>query len=927
MSDEVFTLTQKLQGFVRTWRGWNGREQAGSQSFLNGLLNIYEAPFKLGEIFEQHPISVKKTVPAKRRRGSQSSLFDEVETVYTRERMDMYLPRICVWEMKSPSENLQDHHAQVLGYWALTRPRYMVLCNFREFWIYDTEEENGQLTPKTCFTLEELPEFSDALLFLKGEESHFRRRAERVTMQMAGRLGTLVQEVTRAANNSDRVREEITSFTLQCVFAMFAEDGDLFPKGLLSNALDEAVKTVSMAPIRRLFNDLSQEDLSLKVNKVVPYADGSLYEDRHPTLQLTQEWLSILQSAAKDFDWREVRPEIFGSIFEQALDPASRHELGAHFTREEDILKVVTPTVLTPWRQRIVTARTPKDVLRVIESMQKFHVLDPACGCGNFLYVVYREMKRLERTLEERWKWVHIQKGVSRMRVPRPPLGPYFSLNQLHGIEINSFAAQLARTVLWIGEYMAKQELDLDEETLPLKRLDEVILCEDALHIGWPRPEGELAIVGNPPYLGVRKMRTELGDAYVDQLFEMFPENRAADYVTYWFPKALGILRTGERAGFVTTNSIAQNESREASIDKILDGGGTLTDVWKSYPWPGEAAVHVSIVNWIMEKYEGIRMLDGQEVSAISPRFTDAIDVTRARPIPENQGLSFMGVTPGNREFILSNEEKDELISADRLSKKTIKPFLVGKDLSREIDQQPTRWIIDFGLMDLEEAEKYKAAIRHVRKYVYPVRKNNRRKAYAERWWRFVEPRPGMRMALADTTRFLGIPEVSPHLQFTFVETGIIPDHQVIVLVLSSSYHFGILQSKIHEYWALHKSSTLGEGLRYTPTTIFETFPFPRLPDRKYDPKKIPDIRAAKQVIKQATALYDRRKELCGELNLGLTKIYNLMKNGDLPELQKLHDDLNEAVNECYGWPEGTWRDENEVLKRLLVMNKELTHW
>jgi len=181
-------------------------------------------------------------------------------------------------------------------------------------------------------------------------------------------------------------------------------------------------------------------------------------------------------------------------------------------------------------------------------------------------------MKRLEAALAA--KWIELQRKVAKRRAdirPAPPR-PYFTIQQLHGIEINPFAAFLARVVLWIGEHLAKRELGLDEETLPLKNLDQTIRHGDALLIEWPRPDGELAIVGNPPYLGVRKLRRTLGDEYVDQLFARYPANRAADYVTYWFTRALDVLRPGERAGYVCTNSVAQNESREAASISSSNG-------------------------------------------------------------------------------------------------------------------------------------------------------------------------------------------------------------------------------------------------------------------------------------------------------------------------------------------------------------------
>jgi len=623
-----------------------------------------------------------------------------------------------------------------------------------------------------------------------------------------------------------------------------------------------------------------------------------------------------------------VRPEIFGSIFEQALDPVLRHELGAHFTREEDILRVVGPTILAPWQQRIVALRTPKDAERAVEAMKAYHVLDPACGCGNFLYVVYREMKRLEAALAH--KWVALEHKVAKRRADiRPvPQRPWFTIRQLHGIERNPFAAFLARVVLWIGEHLATAELGLDEETLPLKNLDGNVRCDDALFTDWPRPDGELAIVSNPPYLGVRKLRQELGDEYVEKLFERFPANRAADYVTCWFTKALEVQRPRERAGYVCTNSIAQNESREASIDRVLAAGGTITDAWRSYPWPGDAAVHIGIVNWVMAPYEGVLTLDGSQVASISPGLTATANVTAARHLPENERLCFMGVTPGNSGFVLDAVQRAAILAEDSGSEAVVRPLLVGRDVNREVEQGPTRWIIDFATMEKADAEQHRGAFRHVQRFVYAARQGDTdRKTEAEkkRWWQFVRPRTDLRAAIEGLPEVLVIPRVSPHLIVSRQPAGTCFDGALMVVALADPYHFGILQSRIHATWARARGSTLKGDLRYTNTTIFETFPFPPLADGTYAPRVRPQTPEADRVAATAETFDRLRREACRQRDLGLTKIHNDLEAGGPPELRAAYDAMNDAVDAMYRFPAGTWRDPAATLSRLLDLNRALT--
>jgi hypothetical protein len=921
----------KLEIFVNIWKGFQGTELSGAQDFLRRLLEIYDVSSPPGTIFEQHPVSI----PVRPKATSQATLFaTEEKPRYTTERIDMYLPRVCIWEMKSPTEkDLTKHHDQLLRYWARTRTRYMVLCNFREFWIYDTDDDDGQLAPKIMFPLAELPARWEALRFLRGEEADLERRSERITADVARLLGQLVREMLDASPDREADRPRITKLVLEHVFAMFAEDTELVPPMLFTSVMQEAEKDGKMDAVWSLFDDFGRKDPRDRANRFAPYINGPLFDRNFPKLPLTRGQIHVLYRAAKEFDWQAVRPEIFGSIFEQALHLEERHELGAHFTREADIAKVVGPTVTEPWRARIRGIRTVKDAERVVEEMKGFHVLDPACGCGNFLYIVYREMKRLESALAKKWTEVHRFKAKKRSDIRPPPPLPYFTITQVHGMEKSPFGAYLARVVLWIGEHLAARELGLTDETLPLKNLDETIEIGDALLLDWFRPDGELAIVGNPPYLGVHgKMRRMLGDTYVDELFQRYPQNRGGDYVTYWFTRSLATLRPGERAGFVSTNSITQNESREVSIDQIIEKGGTITDAWTSSPWLGDAAVHVVVVNWVMAPYDGMKMLDGHEAMSISPGLTEAVDVTSARHIAANEELCFMGFTPGNtrrparddepaREgFVLTAEQRTEIIASDPLSEKVIRPFLIGRDVNREIDQQPTRWIIDFAMMTKEEAEEYPGAMRHVRKHVYPIRKENRREAYAKNWWRFVEARPGLRDALQGTTRVLALPAVSPHLIVSYQKSSTCFDHQLMVVTLSDYFHFGILQSRIHEIWARARGSTLKGDLRYTNTTIFETFPFPTSRTR-YDPRIRPLSEKHDRVAGTAAEFDRLRSATCKERGLGLTKIHNELTAGELPELGRAYDAMNDAVAACYGFPKGVWRDDREVLRRLLEAN------
>ena len=269
-----------------TGRTTKGTEQAGAQQFLGALLQCYDVEYTPGTIFERHPVRV----PERATKRAQASLFDggaedkeDAGPRYTTKRMDMYLPKICVWEMKSPFEtDLQRHHAQLLGYWARMRPRYMVLCNFAERWIYDTNEEDGQLVPKVKLALADLPAHGDALLFLKGETPDLDERAERVTATVARLMGRFVRELIAEHGDDERSRDRVARTVLECVFAMFAEDAELLPPNLFTEAMRKADLAGKMAPVWQFFDDFATKSPSERANRFAPYVNGPLFRQEQP---------------------------------------------------------------------------------------------------------------------------------------------------------------------------------------------------------------------------------------------------------------------------------------------------------------------------------------------------------------------------------------------------------------------------------------------------------------------------------------------------------------------------------------------------------------------------------------------------------------------------------------------------------------------
>jgi hypothetical protein len=544
-------IKRNLVEFARKWSLYDGSERAEAQTFLNELFAAYgQDRYEVGARFEE----------------PQAGRF-----------LDLIWPRICLVEMKRPSEagRLAAHREQAFGYWRnaadpernLPAPHFVVLCAFHRFEIWEPGDYPN--APRAEFDLVELPERRDALMFLAGREAMFIGTQAAVT-QDAVRLvtGLFAALGERRAAPPDELRD----FALQCVWCMFAEDLGQIESHLFTHIIDGLIAN----PERSSADDLGQ--LFEWLNRDGPRPAGGLYATtryvngalfQHPAcIHLDQDELRTLRLAC-DYDWQKVEPHIFGSLLEGALGPESQWSLGAHYTHEVDIQKVVKPSIVDPWRERIEDATTLDQVQQLQNELLNYIVLDPACGSGNFLYIAYRELRRLERRLHKKERDLRLAQG--RRRATQGALTAFFPLTNIKGIEINAFAVSLARVTLWMAHKLAVDELGLDEATLPLENLSG-IQAADALRVPWPRAS---VIIGNPPFHGDRHLRGLLGDDYVEWLKDTF-QCGIKDHCVYWFRKAQVHLEPGQRAGLVGTNSISQNRARSASLNYIVENGGLI---------------------------------------------------------------------------------------------------------------------------------------------------------------------------------------------------------------------------------------------------------------------------------------------------------------------------------------------------------------
>jgi type II restriction/modification system DNA methylase subunit YeeA len=584
----------------------------------------------------------------------------------------------------------------------------------------------------------------------------------------------------------------------------------------------------------------------------VEWFNGGLF-DTDEALPLEPQDAALVLQAAR-LDWSEIDPSIFGTLFERGLDPDKRSQLGAHYTDRDKIMMLVEPVVIRPlqteWEsikaqiaqemekyQKAKAASTRTRAWnaaralynRFLNRLKQVRVLDPACGSGNFLYLAILALKDLEHK-------ANLDAEALGLERQFPSIGP----ECVKGIEINPYAAELARVTVWIGEIQWMRRNGFDVERKPILRPLDTIECRDAVlnqdgsEEEWPEAE---FIIGNPPFLGNKRMISVLGEDYTGSLRRAYRGRvpGGADLVLFWFEKARAAIEAGtvQRAGLVGTNSIRGGENRKV-LAHILDSG-TIFEAWSDEPWVVEgAAVRVSLVCFTKATETGEALyLDGEPVVEIFPDLTarditTGIDLTNVNRLLSNFTRAFQGPVkvgpfdiPGElaRRFLQMPINPNGRPNAD-----VVKPWANGMDITR---RPSDTWIIDFGDMTEAEACFYEAPFEYVRVTVKPLRDKNRRARRQMKWWQHGETVPGLRDAVTGLPRFIITPRLAKHRLFAWTPARLLPDCQLVAIAREDDTTFGILHSRLHEIWALRLGTSLEDRPRYTSSTTFETFPFP----------------------------------------------------------------------------------------------------
>ena len=945
--------------FIAKWRASELKESAASQSHFNDLCHLLGEPTPT----DADPTGEWYCFERGARKDAGGDGW-----------ADVWKRGCFAWEYKGQRANLDTAFNQLRQYaLALENPPLLIVSDMARFRIRTNWTNSVSVMHE--FALDDLADGAtrDKLKWALSDPERLRPGETRqaVTERAAATFAELAQSLRDRGHDPQMVAH----FVNRLVFCMFAEDVGLLPDNMFTRMLEQARRRpasfATMAGV--LFGAMANKDGTVGFEPVA-WFNGGLFDDDVALPLERDEIETALQAAA--LDWSEIDPSIFGTLFERGLDPDKRSQLGAHYTDRDKIMRIVEPVIVRPilaeWeieKEKIAAAAAKEDKARTRprrrrkgpaklspsermlsafhKRLREFTVLDPACGSGNFLYLALHALKDIEHR-------VNLEAEPMGLERSFPAVGPA----NVKGIEINPYAAELARVSVWIGDIQWMRRNGFEESRDPILKPLETIECRDAIlepdgsEPAWPKTD---VVIGNPPFLGDRVMRGGLGHEYTERLRRAYRGSVAssADLVCYWFHKAGKQVSQGQlgRVGMVATNSIRGGNNR-AVLDRIVENS-RIFDAWPDEPWVIDgAAVRVSLVCFAPKRVSLPVFLNGERVPQIYADLTEGnnVNLTRAQRLISNQSTAFLGVNkngafdiPGDlaREWMRLPANPNGRPNAD-----VLKPRIVGKDV---VQRSSDQWIVDFGASMTEaEAALYEAPFAHVAEYVRPVRATNRVKALREQWWRHWRPRPAMWRALEGMARCMATPTLAKHRLFVWLDARVCPDHQLIVIARNDDTTFGILHSRFHEAWSLRLGTWLGKGNdpRYTPTTTFETFPFPDgissdIPAREYahDSRAIAIAEAARglvelrdrwlnppewvQWVDEPAPGYPKRpipRDTAAARELKARTLTNLY-NARPQWLANAHAALDAAVAAAYGWDAGI--SDDDALGKMLALNLE----
>ena len=810
-------------------------------------------------------------------------------------------------------------------------PRWVVTCNFSEFYIYDMERPGGEPEKLLLANLEK-EYYRLQFLVDKGNE-HLQREME-VSIAAGEIVGLLYDAFYKqyADPSSERALKSLNILCVRLVFCLYAEDAGIFGRhGMFHDYLAELEARKMRRALIELFKVLDtppeQRDPYLKEDfpelAAFPYVNGGLFQDEEIEIPpVTDEIRDLLLSkASAEFDWSEISPTIFGAVFESTLNPETRRSGGMHYTSIENIHKVIDPLFLEELKgelRHICEIAVEKERNRQLRGFQKklasLRFLDPACGSGNFLTETYISLRRLENEVLRELEYDQIMIGDAKNN----PIE--VSIAQFYGIEINDFAVTVAKTALWIAESQMMKETEaivlMHLDFLPLKT-NASIVEGNALRLDWESvvPKGKLSyIMGNPPFLGARLM-SKNQKADVNNIFAGWKNAGNLDYVCCWYKKCTDMMAgTAIRSALVSTNSVSQGESVANLWKPLFDTGVHIDFAHRTFRWDSEAKikahVHCVIIGFSVSPNAKARLLftDGryQEVSNINGYLLNAENVfieSRKKPICDVPEIGIGNKPIDGGFYLFEKDAMEEFIKKEPASKKYFRPWYGAREF---INCKPRYclWLGECSPAELRKMPLCRERVAQVREY------------------RLASPSAGT-IKLADKpTRFhvenmpkgnyIVIPEASSerrrYVPMGFFTPDILCSNLVKIIPNATVYHLGVLTSNVHMAWMRAVCGRLKSDYRYSKDIVYNNFPWPEPTDAQKE-----KITQTARGILNARALYP---------DSSLADLYDEVTMP--PELRRAHQNNDRAVMQAYGMPiKGT--TESICVAELMKRYQELT--
>ena len=888
-------IKNRAINFSKEWEK-EQREHAESQSFWNDFFNIFGISRKRVASFEE---PVKKL-------GEQ------------RGRIDLFWKGTLLVEHKSRGKDLSKAYTQAMDYFPGLKeaelPKYILISDFETFKLYDLEEDKNYE-----FTLNELYKNVHLFGFIAGYTKHKVVAEDPINIQAAQMMGKLHDKLKDVGYDG----HPLELFLVRLLFLGFAEDTSIFEKRAfleflenktsedgsdLGSKLTELFQVLNTPFEKRLKN--LDESLA-----TFPYVNGKLFEEFLPIPSFDSKMREILLECCY-LDWSKISPAIFGSLFQSIMDKEHRRNLGAHYTSEANILKLIRPLFLDELYEKFEKVKKNKKQLAEFhKELSTLHFLDPACGSGNFLIIAYRELRILE---------LEILKILYSENVLDISSIVWCDVDQFHGIEVEEFPAQIAQVAMWLIDHqmnmMISEHFGQYFVRLPLKKSANIVHA-NSLQISWEdviSKEKLTYILGNPPFIGKQLQNKEQKDDMA-RIFNKVQGAGVLDYVTAWYLKASKYIQgTNIKVAFVSTNSIVQGEQVAILWKELFSNYGIkIHFAHQTFNWSNEAksnaAVHVVIVGFAsfdttnkkIFEYENIKAEAHEKiVKNITPYLVEGDDIViekRRKPICDVPNISFGSMPNDGGNFLLTDEEKEELIKQEPLSEKYIKPLLSASEFLNGKNRW-CLWLEDLNPNDLKSMPLVKQRVENVKK----LREESSRettKKLAEYPTLFGEIRQ-------PKTEYIGIPLNTSgnriYIPFGYFPKDFISNNTMSVVAKSSLFHFGVLASIMHMSWIKYICGRIKSDYRYSNELVYNNYPFPKNVSEKQK----------KAVEEKAQNVLNIRSQFS---DCSLADLYDPLSMP--PNLKKAHQELDKAVDNCYG--SKSFKNDKERIEFLFGLYEE----